>query len=81
MARANDYVDPDYDRRLAEYKALKAKVKQQGSYPQTIQSQVPQNQVQQQNQQITQKQNIQPQHSQSESQDQKKSFFDRFKRF
>lgn len=25
MVRASDYVDPDYDRRLAEYKAEKAR--------------------------------------------------------
>jgi len=39
MARANDYVDPDYDRRLAEYKALKAKLKQQGEPDQFSQNQ------------------------------------------
>lgn len=29
MAGQPDFKDPDYDRRLAEYKALKAKLKQQ----------------------------------------------------
>lgn len=39
MTRVNDYVDPDYDRRLAEYKALKAKMKQQNSTNQSSQNQ------------------------------------------
>jgi len=29
MARPSDYVDPEYDRKLAEYKAMKAKLKSQ----------------------------------------------------
>jgi len=29
MGRLPDFVDPDYDRRLAEFKALKAKFKQE----------------------------------------------------
>jgi hypothetical protein len=29
MVRASDFVDPDYDRRLAEFKRMKAEMKQQ----------------------------------------------------
>ena len=29
MARANDFVDPDYDRRLAEFKARKEEMKRE----------------------------------------------------
>jgi hypothetical protein len=29
MGRQPDFVDPEYDRRLAEYKALKAKLKKE----------------------------------------------------
>jgi len=31
MVRPSDYVNAEYDRKLAEYKALKAKLKQEGS--------------------------------------------------
>jgi len=29
MARANDFVDPEYDRRLAEFKAMKERMKKE----------------------------------------------------
>jgi hypothetical protein len=29
MGRINDFVDPEYDRKLAEYKAMKAKMMQE----------------------------------------------------
>lgn len=35
MARQPEFVDPEYDRKLAEYKALKAKLRAQGQLPQS----------------------------------------------
>lgn len=29
MARANDFVDPEYDRKLAEFKAMKERMKKE----------------------------------------------------
>ncbi len=37
MARVNDFVDPEYDRKLAEYKAMKARMRQEN--PQSGQTQ------------------------------------------
>jgi hypothetical protein len=33
MARVNDFVDPEYDRKLAEYKAMKARMRQENPQP------------------------------------------------
>ncbi len=33
MARPNDFVDPEYDRRLAEFKAMRDQMKKEGKIP------------------------------------------------